>query len=467
MGLHDSAFWSAAFFLLGVFFISFFGNFLVAAIFSLLIFLYFLIFKNYWLAGLSLLVIIGAGYYQTFDYFQSQVKIIFGVKAEFSGIVRKIEQSDTRQELILELGQPYSGRIKINIRPYPSFEYGDRLKISGIIKEPLPETRDYLAKDGIFGTASFPEIAVLEKGQGNFIKSLLLVLKSKIFRIFKENLPQEKAALLAGLTLGERAGFSKEFKEKMNLSGTTHIVALSGYNISVIGWAAAGIFGLWLSRGISFYLTVIVIAFFVLMSGAEASVVRAAIMGIILLLSKEAEQLFSVRNAIGVAAFLMVIVNPKVLVFDVGFQLSFFALLGIVYILPVLKKIFPYKSPGILRWKENSLMALSAQLAVVPLLLAVFGGFSVLALISNVLIAEAIPITMGLGFLMAGLGFISGFLGQTAALAVYPFLAFELWVIDLFSRFSLPITAESFGISAAAIYYLLLIGVIFSLNRKF
>ena len=433
---------------------------------SLLIFLYFLIFKKYWLAGLSLLVIVGAGYYQAFDYFQSQANIVFGVKAEFSGIVRKIDKSSARQELVLELDQPHSGRIKINARPYPSFEYGDRLKISGIIKEPLPETGAYLAKDGIFGIASFPEIAVSEKGRGNLIKAGLLALRSKIFRIFKENLPQEKAALLAGLTLGERAGFSPEFREKMNLSGTAHIVALSGYNISVIGWAAAGIFSLWFSRSISFYLTVMVIALFVLMSGAEASVVRAAIMGIILLLSKEAERLFSVRNAIAVAAFLMAIANPKVLVFDAGFQLSFFALLGIVYILPVLKNIFPYQSPGILKWKENSLMTLSAQLAVVPLLLAVFGRFSLLALISNVLIAEAIPITMGLGFLMAGLGFISGFLGQIAALAVYPFLAFELWIIDLFSRFTLPIISESFSFSAAAIYYLALISLIYFLNRR-
>ena len=166
-----------------------------------------------------------------------------------------------------------------------------------------------------------------------------------------------------------------------------------------------------------------------------------------------------------IAAFLMVLHNPKVLVFDLGFQLSFAALLGIVYLLPVLKKIFIYERPGFLNWKENFLTTLSAQLAVIPFLLSNFGIFSLTSLVSNVLIAEAIPITMALGFIMAGLGFISSFLSQLVVFITNPFLAYILWVIDLFSRFTLPVASESFGFLAAVIYYFILISSIYKFRK--
>lgn len=465
MNLHDLAFWICAFFLLGVFLISILNNFLIVLIIVLLASLYLIFLKNYQQAILILLVIFGAGYYQVFGYFQEQINIPFDFKSEFTGIIVKLNQSAAKQEFVLKLQEPHSGKIKINSAPYPGFQYGDLVRVSGIVKKPFPESLNYFKKEGISGILSFPKIEFLESGRGNAVKSALLNLKMRIIGVFKENLPAQKAAFLAGITLGERQEFSKEFDEKLSLSGTTHIVALSGYNISVIGMTMAFIFGSWFSRSATFYLSSSMIVLFVLMTGAEASIVRAAIMGVILLLAEETERIFSVRNAIVIAAFLMALSNPRLLVFDLGFQLSFMALLGLVYLLPVLKKIFKMEDPGFWKWKENSLTTISAQLAVAPFLLGNFGIFSLTSLFANILILSAIPITMGLGFLMGGLGLFSQYLAQIIALAVNFLLFYELLVIDIFSKITLPIATESFGFFAATVYYALLIGFIRRFNK--
>lgn len=466
MPIHDFAFWVSAFFLLGVFSISISGQFWAIFLIAVLVSLYFVVFKKWRPAFLILFVIAGAFYYQIFDYSrQKDFNAPFDSQLEFSGVIKKIIQTVSKQDIVLSLNSPYGGNIKINARRYPNFQYGDLVRVTGVIKQPPLGSRDYFDKEGIAGIASFPKIELIESGHGNKIKELLLGFKTKITDTFKKVLPVQKAAFLAGITLGEREGFSKEFEEKMAVSGTIHLVALSGYNISIITLLTASIFSFYFSRAISFYLSVLIIILFVLMTGAEASVVRAAIMGIIAILSKKTERLFSMRNAIIIAAFLMVLYNPKILAFDLGFQLSFAALLGIVYLLPPLKKFFKWENPGFLFWKENTLVTLSAQLAVIPLLLAAFGKFSLLSLVSNVLIGWTVPLTMGLGFIMAGLGFLSEFLAGVVGLAVNLLLAYEFLIIDLFSRISLPIVAESFSFLATAAYYALLIGFIYKFNK--
>ncbi len=428
---------------------------------TLLAFLYFIIFKKYYFSILILAVILGAAYYQIFDYVQKSAAIPFEEKIEFNGVIKKIEQSDTYQRLVVSLEHPYQGKIRVNAQRYPELAYGDLIQIKGVIQRPSLESEKYLAKEGVFGTLNFPEIKLIESGHGNPVLTGLFDFKNRIKEIFKRILPQEKAAFLSGLTLGERESFSKELENKMSLSGTTHLVALSGYNISVIALAVGLILGAFLSRALSFYLSVAVIILFVLMTGAEASVVRAAIMGIIALLASRVERIYSLRNAIVIAAFLMVIFNPKVLVLDLGFQLSFAALLGIVYLSPVLKGILRIRDSGFLSWKENAAVTISAQLAVVPLLLGNFGIFSLTSFLANILILGAVPLTMGLGFVAAGLGLVSDFLAQAIGWLLNFLLAYELWIIDLFSKITLPVATQSFGFLAAIIYYLVLIGFIY------
>ena len=131
-------------------------------------------------------------------------------------------------------------------------------------------------------------------------------------------------------------------------------------------------------------------------------------MGFLALLASQVGRLYSVRNAIVLAAFFMVLVNPRILYFDIGFQLSFLALVGIVYLGPAIQKFFRMKKEeGFLGWRKNFLTTTSAQLGVAPLLIINFNQFSLFALLANILILEVIPPTMFLGFLLGAIGFFS------------------------------------------------------------
>jgi len=458
INIHDLAFWFCLFFILGVGLISLFpGDFYRISIVVLLLSLYSLLIKKYYWFGFAAVLLSGVIYYQIFSYVQlKSINIPFNQEGEYTGLVREA-RSGINQELKISLTGKYRGNISVKTNLYPEFRYGDLIKIIGKINQPKEEYKSYYLSRDIWGETNFPKIELLERDKGNFIKGKLVVFREQIKNIFKNNLSKEKAAFLAGITIGAREDFSKEFKEKMSLSGTTHLVALSGYNISIIILAVGLVLGSFFSSAVSFYLSVLTIVLFVLMAGAEASVVRAAIMGAIGLFAVQTERLFNPRNAIVVTAFVMALYNPRVLVFDIGFQLSFAALLGIVYLAPALKNLFKIKNKGFLSWKENALTTSAAQILALPILLSSFGIFSLTSLLANILILEFIPITMGLGFSMAFLGLFSGFLAKIMAVMINVFVSYEFFIINIFSRASILIQTENLGVYLWAFYYLLIL----------
>lgn len=474
MKIHDIAFWSASFFLIGVFLESAglgISISIAAAILAAVLFLSLGYSKKsinyFWLAGLSLVIVAGVFYAFWWNKNQTNsVDISFNRKINFSGIVIDAPKRGNQQEFVVDLQQPYSGEIAVKTRPYPVFEYGDFIEFEGVIREPQPlNYRRYLAKDGIFGTSAFPKTELKTKNQGSKIKSFLFGIKTKAVSVFQKVFAPGKAAFISGITLGERSEFSKEFKEAMAKSGTTHLIALSGYNIAVIAGAASAFFAYFLSRRLTFALTVFTILGFVSMTGAEASVVRAAIMGSIALLAEQVGRVKSMRNAIVLAAFLMVLFNPKILYFDIGFQLSFAALMGIVYLSPAIGKFLKMKTDeGFLGWRKNFLTTTGAQLAVAPLLAANFGNFSLIGFLTNVLILEAIPITMFLGFLIGLVGFLSLSLALVFGWFTGLFLSYEIGLIKIFGQDFLP-TLE-IGYFGMVVYYLALVGFVYRQYQK-
>lgn len=437
MRIHEIFFWAACFFLLGVLIASgtsgFEQKFFISALSASLIIstLFFLSLSQYKLlshviAVLSLVMFLGAGYYFLFDYFKQDPKIIFGKIVEFTGVITEVEQRLNSQKLVL-------GNIQITTSRYPEFEYGDKIKSVGVVKKPEGEFANYFDKEGVAGVMSFPKIELISKGNGSAIKAALFKIRSFFETSFKKVLPFEQAAFLSGLTLGSTAEFSDEFKEELRLTGTNHLVALSGYNISIIVKTLAVILGSWwLTRKLKFTISILFVISFVIMTGAEASVVRAAIMAMLILLADQVQRPHYFRNTVVVAALVMVLVNPKVLAFDIGFQLSFAALLGIVYLKPWMQKRlhFPEES-GIFNWREHLLNTTSAQLAVLPLLLYHFDYFSPIGIVSNVLILEFVPITMILGFCIGFASIISNHFAWLISFPTTVFLWYELSIIRI------------------------------------
>lgn len=380
--------------------------------------------------------------------------LVFNERISFSGVVRSEPRLGEKvQEFALVLEPPFAGTIHVLAPIFPEFRYGDLLAAHGIIAP--------AAREREMPTAAFPDIAFVSAHHGSWLKEKLLALKAALVGQFRRYFSLDSAALLSGLTFGVRSDFSKEFRTQMAQSGTTHLVALSGYNISILVWVVAYALGRWFGRRATFFLTTFVILLFVLMVGAEASVVRAALMGFLALLAKEVGRLYSMGNAIVLTAALMALGAPTVL-FEIGFELSFASLMGIVYLRPLVAKLIRLKEgkESFLGWREQAATTLSAQLAVVPLLLHTFGQFSVTALLANVLILAFVPLTMALGFVLAGVAPLSLWFGFFIAKLAGVLLAYEVGVIKLFSlvRIPLPYGLGSWG--AVFLFYVLLAGTL-------
>ncbi|HUX35467.1 MAG TPA: ComEC/Rec2 family competence protein [Candidatus Paceibacterota bacterium] len=387
-------------------------------------------------------------------------KIIFGQNIEFSGIVSKEPQlSEKYQRLTVELYPPLAGEISVLAPLSPEMNYGDVIEATGEISAPSSASQEPVS--------FFPKIKITGANKGLPLKEKLIGFKKSIIAQFKEFLPSDSAALLSGLTLGWRGDFTDEFKKEMSLSGTTHMVALSGYNITILVLVVAGIFGYWLSRRATFWLTSVSIVLFILMVGAEASVIRAAIMGFLALFAEEAGRRFSMRNAIALTAAAMIIANPGT-VFEIGFILSFLSLIGIVLLKPAISNFLRIegRQKSFMSWRENAITTLSAQLAVAPVLIIAFGNFSLTSILANVLILEFVPLTMLLGFALALFGSVFYYSGFIISLFTNILLKYELWVIKLFASLSVPFLSETSSWIFFGIYYLALAVFILHMQKR-
>ncbi|MFZ5364083.1 MAG: ComEC/Rec2 family competence protein, partial [Patescibacteria group bacterium] len=134
-------------------------------------------------------------------------------------------------------------------------------------------------------------------------------------------------------------------------------------------------------------------------------------MGLIVLFATQVGRISKITNALLLAATAMLIFNPKILAFDVGFQLSFVATIGLVYLSPILEKYFE-KLPSIFGAKESFTTTMSAIILTLPLILYNFGRVSFIAPVANILILPAIPLAMGIGSIAVLGGLIYSGLGQ-------------------------------------------------------
>lgn len=321
---------------------------------------------------------------------------------EFSGevkIVKEPEQKGSYQNLVVATLD--KNKFLINVYSYPQYFYGDALKVKCILE--IPENKKfnyqmYLAKDGIFYLCSKAKIEIIARNQGNGFYAAMLKIKSQLQKNIDKNIPAPQSGLLSGLLLGGDDKLSQEIQNNFSQTGMTHIVAVSGYNVTIIAeyLMFLGIFlGLW--RKQAFWFALIGIFLFVFLVGFPASAVRAGIMGSLLLWAMKNGRLSNAQNAIIFSAGIMLLINPLLLRFDIGFQLSFLATLGIVYFSPFLENrmLKKYRTFGM---GEILILTLSAQIFVLPIILYNFKSLSLISPLANILVLPIIPLTMFLGF---------------------------------------------------------------------
>lgn len=407
------------------------------------------------------------------------------VGKSIQAIGRVIEEPDQRENSLLlsvELEgllvsgkeEKVNGKILLVAERYPEFKYGDKISFEGVLQKPKPFETDagrtfdypsYLAKDGIFYTMFRPRLELLESGGGNIVKRNLFLLKSSFLDSAGNYIPEPEVSLLGGLLVGAKHGLSKELQEDLRNAGIIHIVVLSGYNITIVAEAIMYFFQ-FLVYKYRLLVGVASITLFAIMTGGSATVVRASIMALIVLLAKATGRTYEITRALMVAGLAMVFHNPKILIFDPSFQLSFLATLGLVYLAPAIEKYFNFV-PTKFKTREFILATISTQIFVLPLLLLMTGKISLFSLPSNMLILFFIPATMLLGFITGVVGFISQILSFPFAYITYLLLHYELFVASFFGNISWStVSVSSFGALAMILSYLAIFLCLFFFHFK-
>jgi len=360
---------------------------------------------------------------------------------------------------------------KIPVEKKPKF--GDRVQLTGYLETPPEDEdysyREYLNRKGIYVYLPKAEIVVLEHGQGNLVLRGIFELKSRALEILYRLWPDPEASLLAGILLGVETGIPDQVQQAFRDTGTTHIIAISGFNITIV----AGLFSRFFSRLLNprqgAVAAVMGIGLYTLLVGADAAVVRAAVMGGLSIFAQQIGRRQHGINAAALASLIMILINPQ-LPWDISFQLSLSATLGLIlYADPFAQRFFKFSSRFLPEQtaqritqpvSEYILFTFAAQLTTFPVMLYHFHSFSLNTFLANPAILPVQPPIMLVGGLALILGLIWFPLGVAAAPLVYPFVLYTIRVVEWFSRlpFRTLYTGE-IGVGWIALLYLCL-GVI-------
>ncbi len=360
------------------------------------------------------------------------------------------------------------------------YKYGEKYQLDCELttpenKYPKFNYRRFLAGKKVYQICHHPKIKKIDKTSDEVTDSLLIKIvvflrnkKNGIYRIihkfslFTEQrinrfFPMPESGYLAGLLLGGDNRLPREVAESFRRTGTTHTVAVSGSNITILATAlmfvGINLMGLW--RKQAFYLVIAGIVVFIIMIGAPSSAVRAAIMGVILLYANQIGRLASSLRIIVLTAVIMVWQSPFILLYDAGFQLSFLATIGIILIYGPLSEKLKITN-DFLGIKSIILVTLSAQLGVLGVLLYTFNSLSLMSLLANVLILPFISAIMLGGILTVIASFFGNIFGVILSLPTEALLHFEIISIDYLGKIPYAIIEfDDVSIWIAIGYYIL------------
>jgi competence protein ComEC len=297
--------------------------------------------------------------------------------------------------------------LKIYLPKYPKISYGDHIIATGTV-------------DG--DKLKYAELVEIKEND-----NLLYSLRQKLIGFYKSSLPEPYGSLVAGITLGSK-NMPESFWNKLKLTGTAHVVVASGTNVTMVATFLISTLTYFFSRRRAVFMAVAGIFIYVVLSGFDAPIIRAGIMGSIAFLAQYKGRLIDSYRLLFYSAGLMLLIKP-IWITDLGFILSFVATLSLMLFQ---KKIDAKLSfvPNILR--EGLSTSLAAQIGVAPIIYVTFGQFNILSPIINALILWTISYIMILGALGGLVGLIVPFLGKLVLLISFPLLWWFTKVIDIF-----------------------------------
>lgn len=404
---------------------------------------------------LILLIILALRYY---FYSTSQPQYKTGETVSYTAtIFTEPTIKANRQEFVLN-------SITIVAPGFPRYHYADRLKISGKVVE-----RKTSAINSWVPIKNRQELAIyfpkIEGENSDRLDTLGVIskIRQRVITVMRSSLPSTEGSLISGILLGSKEGFSQSFLNALKNTGTLHVVAASGMNVSIFASFIMGFFMRMLPRRIVAILVLLSIVFYTLLASLEPSIVRAAIMGGLVFTGSILNRALIAGWGLLLAGYSMLFFDPK-LVFDIGFQLSFAATGGLLFLKPLLEKSwYWFGAVGkIAAIGDSSTTTIVAQIATLPILLSSFGSFSLLSIPVNTLVLWTAQPIMVLGITAALLSFLPG-VAFLPLLAALPLLSFFEMVVNFFNKPQFLIDIKIPFLVALG-YYCLLIGLYYWLS---
>jgi competence protein ComEC len=347
--------------------------------------------------------------------------------------------------------------------------YGDIIRVRGILEQPENfitssgkefNYKRYLANKDIYFMIKNADIEIISHNNGNKIRSALYKVRNIFIKNINQVIGMPESDLANGLVLGVRGGFDEETKNDFIETGTIHIVALSGYNVSIVAEGVMKTFGLIFTQVVSIILGIIVVLLFIIMTGASATAIRAGVMATIMLLGRMMGRTYIAGRALVIAGLLMIAYDPRILA-DMSFQLSFIATGGVLYLTPKVINWFKFL-PMRFGIREMFACTIAATISVLPILLYLTGVLSLVSIPANILILLFIPIAMLFIFITGILGFISTVISIPFGYISYLILLYILSVINFLGSLSFAsVTIQSFPLVITILIYILLVWWIF------
>jgi competence protein ComEC len=396
-------------------------------------------------------------FFRFVTFYQSQPTYKSGDDVSLTTILHE-EPDFSNKGQNFSIKTPLNQIIFITTKATPRLHYGEEVQVSGTLQERK------LPKGGTLLALSYPKLVVKGESQ-NPVTQAALVVRKHNKELFEKTLPPTSASLLSGIIFGAKEHFSQDFKQSLSATGVLHVIAASGMNVSFIAAALLSVFGMFMKRQTALLAGCLGIVFYVFLVGFEPSIIRAAIMGLLTfgagMLGRQNWALF----ALCLAGYMMLLFQPSFL-FDVGFQLSFMATLGILMLDKPLGELLKLKKLG--KWGgialENVTTTTAAQISTLPILLGVFGSVGILSLLVNALVLWVVPIVMTLGSLAVLVGFVFQPVAQLLLFLCLPFLLFFEIIVSFFGSFGWNFSIEDWPWSFSIGYYLL-IGAIVIFGR--
>lgn len=401
------------------------------------------------------------------EWWQSQYGFATLIPGEYQLIGYVSAEPDVREfstRLTVTLEGSHE-RALITLPHYPEYLYGDYVYINGELLIPeafetdtgrVFDYHNFLKKEKIYYVVRYPEVSLITSGtHGNAVTKNLLHFKRGLLYQIERILPEPHSSLLGGLLVGAKSSMGDELLDQFRKTGVIHIVVLSGFNVTIIAEA--------IMRTLAFLGVVgsavfgsLAILLFTIMTGASATVVRASLMAFLVILARVTGYQSEIIRALCIAAFVMVLHNPMILLYDPSFQLSFLATLGLIVLVPWIDEKITILPKTVFDLRGLAAASIGTQLFVLPLLVWMTGEVSLVSPLVNILVLWVVPVTMLIGFVALVISVFSVTIAIPVSLAAWFLLGYILQIVEWFATFPLAITKlPALSVLAVVLIYLL------------